>query len=101
MQQYRDTNYAAVSAALHAREAHLLTQALSERMLEAPTSGESCKLLIECGYPPIEHCTLGEVEHLLALSRGELYREVAVLAPTSAWSSFFSSSMTITTQSLR
>ena len=81
MQQYRDTNYAAVSAALHAREAHLLTQALSERMLEAPTAEESCKLLIECGYPPIEHCTLGEVEHLLALSRAELYREVAVLAP--------------------
>ena len=66
MQQYRDTNYAAVSAALHAREAHLLTQALSERMLEAPTAEEGCKLLIE---------------HLLALSRAELYREVAVLAP--------------------
>ena len=81
MQQYRDTNYAAVSAALHAREAHLLTQALSERMLEAPTAEESCKILIECGYPPLEHCTLEEVETLLALSRAELYREVAVLAP--------------------
>lgn len=81
MQQYRDTNYAAVSAALHAREAHLLTQALSERMLEAPTAEESCKILIECGYPPLEHCTLEEVEKLLALSRAELYREVAVLAP--------------------
>ena len=33
MQQYRDTDYAAVSAALHAREAKLLTQAMAERMI--------------------------------------------------------------------
>ena len=35
MQQYRDTDYAAVSAALHAREAKLLTQAMAERMIDA------------------------------------------------------------------
>ncbi len=37
MQQYRDTDYAAVSAALHAREAKLLTQAMAERMIDAAT----------------------------------------------------------------
>ena len=81
MQQYRDTNYAAVSAALHAREAHLLTSALSERMLEAPTAEESCKVLGECGYALPEKCTLADVEEMLALARRTLYREVAVLAP--------------------
>ena len=81
MQQYRDTNYAAVSAALHAREAHLLTSALSERMLEAPTAEESCKVLGECGYALPERCTLADVEEMLALARRTLYREVAVLAP--------------------
>ena len=81
MQQYRDTNYAAVSAALHAREAHLLTSALSERMLEAPTAEESCKVLGECGYALPEKCTLANVEEMLALARRTLYREVAVLAP--------------------
>ena len=81
MQQYRDTNYAAVSAALHAREAHLLTSALSERMLEAPTAEESCKVLGECGYALPEKCTLADMEEMLALARRTLYREVAVLAP--------------------
>ena len=81
MQQYRDTNYAAVSAALHAREAHLLTSALSERMLEAPTAEESCKVLGECGYALPEKCTLAAMEEMLALARRTLYREVAVLAP--------------------
>ena len=81
MQQYRDTNYAAVSAALHAREAHLSTSALSERMLEAPTAEESCKVLGECGYALPEKCTLADVEEMLALARRALYREVAVLAP--------------------
>ena len=76
MQQYRDTNYAAVSAALHAREAHLLTQALSERMLEAPTAEESCKLLIECGYPPIEHCTLAKDFRKVAIPTNFMRRRI-------------------------
>lgn len=45
MQQYRDTDYAAVSAALHAREAKLLTQAMAERMIDAATPEESYKTL--------------------------------------------------------
>lgn len=49
MQQYRDTDYAAVSAALHAREAKLLTQAMAERMIDAATPEESYKTLLECG----------------------------------------------------
>ena len=40
MQQYRDTDYAAVSAALHAREAKLLTQAMAERMIDADAGRE-------------------------------------------------------------
>lgn len=43
MQQYRDADYAAVSAALHAREARLLTQAMAGRMIDADTPEESCK----------------------------------------------------------
>lgn len=58
MQQYRDTDYAAVSAALHAREAKLLTQAMAERMIDAATPEESYKTLLECGYAPLERCTL-------------------------------------------
>ena len=81
MQQYRDTDYAAVSAALHAREAKLLTQAMAERMIDAATPEESCKTLLECGYAPLERCTLENVEHALSQARRELYREVSVLAP--------------------
>ena len=81
MQQYRDTDYAAVSAALHAREAKLLTQAMAERMIDAATPEESYKTLLECGYAPLERCTLENVEHALSQARRELYREVSVLAP--------------------
>lgn len=81
MQQYRDTDYAAVSAALHAREAKLLTQAMAERMIDAATPEESYKTLLECGYAPLERCTLENVEHALSRARRELYREVSVLAP--------------------
>lgn len=81
MQQYRDTDYAAVSAALHAREAKLLTQAMAERMIDAATPEESYKTLLECGYAPLERCTLENVEHALSKARRELYREVSVLAP--------------------
>ena len=81
MQQYRDADYAAVSAALHAREAKLLTQAMAERMIDAATPEESCKTLLECGYAPLERCTLENVEHALSQARRELYREVSVLAP--------------------
>ena len=89
MQQYRDTNYAAVSAALHAREARLLTRPLCERMLEAPTAEESAKALIECGYPPLERCTLEAVEAMLARERAELYREAGALAPDKRLVEFF------------
>ena len=81
MQQYRDTDYAAVSAALHAREAKLLTQAMAERMIDAATPEESYKTLLECGYAPLERCTLENVEHALSQARRELYREVSVQAP--------------------
>ena len=81
MQQYRDTDYAAVSAALHAREAKLLTQAMAERMIDASTPEESYKTLLECGYATLERCTLENVEHALSQARRELYREVSVLAP--------------------
>ena len=76
MQQYRDTDYA-----LHAREAKLLTQAMAERMIDAATPEESYKTLLECGYAPLERCTLENVEHALSQARRELYREVSVLAP--------------------
>ena len=69
MQQYRDTDYAAVSAALHAREAKLLTQAMAERMIDAATPEESYKTLLECGYAPLERCTLENVEHALSQAR--------------------------------
>ena len=81
MQQYRDTDYAAVSAALHAREAKLLTQAMAERMIDAATPEESYKTLLECGYAPLERCMLENVEHALSQARRELYREVSVLTP--------------------
>ena len=81
MQQYRDTDYAAVSAALHAREAKLLTQAMAERMIDAATPEESYKTLLECGYAPLERCTLENVEHAVSQARRELYREVSVLTP--------------------
>ena len=81
MQQYRDADYAAVSAALHAREARLLTQAMAGRMIDADTPEESCKTLLECGYAPLESCTLEHVERALSQARTALYREVSVLAP--------------------
>ena len=81
MQQYRDADYVAVSAALHAREARLLTQAMAGRMIDADTPEESCKTLLECGYAPLESCTLEHVERALSQARTALYREVSVLAP--------------------
>ena len=69
MQQYRDADYAAVSAALHAREARLLTQAMAGRMIDADTPEESCKTLLECGYAPLESCTLEHVERALSQAR--------------------------------
>ena len=50
-------------------------------MIDAATPEESYKTLLECGYAPLERCTLENVEHALSQARRELYREVSVLAP--------------------
>lgn len=81
MRQYQNTDYIQLSAVLHAREAHLLTHALSERMLDAPTAAESWKVLSACGYPSLECCTMERVERVLARERAALYRELAAMAP--------------------
>ena len=54
---------------------------MAERMIDAATPEESYKTLLECGYAPLERCTLENVEHALSQARRELYREVSVLAP--------------------
>ena len=56
MQQYRNTDYIRLSAALHAREARLLTHAMLARMLDAPTPEESWKTLSVCGFDALERC---------------------------------------------
>ncbi len=81
MQQYRNTDYIRLSAALHAREARLLTHAMLARMLDAPTPEESWKTLSDCGYDALERCTMETVERALAQQRAALYRELRTMAP--------------------
>lgn len=81
MRQYHDTDYLAVSAALHARTTQLLTRERLERMLDAPTAEDAWKTAVQCGYPELERCTLDAVEHALGQARGALYRELRTLAP--------------------
>lgn len=78
---YRSEDYIRLSAALHARETRLLTAALLERLLDAPTPEEAWKLLSGCGYPPLERCTMEEMERALASQRAALYREIGAMAP--------------------
>lgn len=89
MRQYHDTDYLAVSAALHARLSNMLGQERLERMLEAPTAADAWKTAAQCGYPELEECTLDAVEEALAAARRELYRELRTLSPDERLIEFF------------
>ena len=89
MRQYHDTDYLAVSAALHARLARALTQEKVERMLEAATAAEAWKTAVPCGYPELADVTLDAVEGALAEARRALYRELKALAPDKRLVEFF------------
>lgn len=79
--QYKDTDYLAVSAALHARTVQMLTREKLERMLDAPNAEDAWKIAVQCGYPELERCTLGAVEDALSAGRKKLYRELDALVP--------------------
>lgn len=89
MERYHDTDYLAVSAALHARETRLLTKERAERMLDAPSAEDAWKVMVQLGYPEVDGASLQEVERALSAARRALYQELRTLAPDKRLVEFF------------
>ena len=81
MSKIKDTEYLSISAALRARETHLLNRERMERMVDARSGEESAKVLAECGYPELPALTSRALDEMLSQARAGLYRELKGAVP--------------------
>ena len=77
--KYRDEDLVFLCAALHAREAHMLTPELADRMLGAANVSEAFRILAECGYPDMTGSDVFALEDKLSEHRAEIYGEISAV----------------------
>ena len=73
--------YLCLSAMLRARESRMLSGERARRMLDAPSFEDCAKLLTDCGYEDMSQMSAAQIEDALAARRGEIFSEMARLAP--------------------
>ncbi len=75
----KDTDYLFISGRIRSLEGKLLTRERMERMLDAQTTMDAVKVLVECGYPEVEEVTLSSIDRMLTEYRqhvlDDLYRD--------------------------
>ena len=79
-----DRDYLYLSAYIAAKEAHMLSPALCERMLTAPDFAECARLTEECGYPDMSGMNAAGIEAALRRHRDEIFAEFSALTPCPA-----------------
>ena len=81
--KYNDLDFLFLSAYIAAKETHMLTSALCDRMLDAASFSECAKLLEECGYPDVSEMRAEQIDAVLAAHRDEVFEELSQLSPSS------------------
>lgn len=79
----KDTDYLFLSTYTHVLETTLLTRLRMERMLEAPTDADALRVLQECGYPELSVIDVDSVNHMLAVMRNRVFRDLYAIVPDS------------------
>lgn len=77
---YKDTDYLALSAALHARQTRLLDRDKRDGLIDAPTVQDTLRLLAQSGYGEVG-TESGDIEQLLRQARKTLYEELYRAVP--------------------
>ena len=80
----KDTDYLFISTYLRAREKHLLTAARMDRMIDAPSAEEACKVLQEIGYGEFSAESDRELSSVLAAEREKMFADLYRFVPDKA-----------------
>ena len=80
-QKFKDLDFLFLSAYIAAKQPHMLSENLCERMLDASSFSECAKLLEECGYPDMSEMRAEEIDAVLAGRRDDVFAELAQLSP--------------------
>ena len=81
MKQIKDIDYVFLSTRIKAMERGLLNKERIERMLEAPTTEDAAKILVECGYPELTEVTGEALETALAEGQKNTMADLGRMAP--------------------
>jgi len=80
----KDIDYLFISTRVRALEANLLTRERMNRMLDAPTSEDAAKVLLECGYPEMAPLTAHSIQETLAQEHRKAFHDLAAFVPNPA-----------------
>lgn len=78
---YKDTDYLALSAALHARQTQLLTRDRRDALIDAPSAADTLRLLAQSGYGEAAAVDAAALEQLLTRARSALFDELSSAVP--------------------
>lgn len=84
MAQVKDIDYLTISTRVRALEANLLTRERMTRMLEAHSSEDAAKVLLECGYPEIAPLTPSSIQEVLTAEHQRVLEDLAASVPEPA-----------------
>lgn len=73
--------YISLSASLRAKETKLLNAEKAERMIDAPSFEDACKILSECGYGDMSGLNAGEINSAIQEHRKELFDSLELEVP--------------------
>ena len=73
--------YISLSASLRAKETKLLNAEKAERMIDAPSFEDACKILSECGYRDMSGLNAGEINSAIQEHRKELFDSLELEVP--------------------
>lgn len=81
MKQKKDTDYIFLSTRVKAMERGLLTKDRIEQMLDAHTTEEASKVLVECGYSEMTEMTSSELDRVLSEQQKKIMADLGSSAP--------------------
>ena len=81
MATVKDIDYLFISTRIRTLEARLLTSERMARMLDAATSEDAAKTILECGYPEITPLTPQNIQAALLSEQQRVVADLAALSP--------------------
>ncbi len=77
----KDIDYIFLSTRVKAMERTLLNKERMEQMLEAPTTEDATKVLLDCGYSEMEEITPNELSRILLEQQNKMMADLGFSAP--------------------